>query len=118
MSSASPQTIAANQGVAAELPLDDPADLANVRRGRIAGLDRLVVHHSVHGHAILDTEDWAFLDEETAPPTVNPSLWRQARLNREHGLFEVAPASTRCAGSTSRTSRSSRARPAGSSSTR
>ena len=91
MSSASPQTTAANQGVAAELPLDDPADLANVRRGRIAGLDRLVVHHSVHGHAILDTEDWAFLDDETAPSTVNPSLWRQARLNREHGLYELAP---------------------------
>ncbi|MCB0992796.1 MAG: MBL fold metallo-hydrolase, partial [Acidimicrobiales bacterium] len=24
-----------------------------------------------------------------APDTVNPSLWRQARLNSEHGLFEV-----------------------------
>ena len=29
-----------------------------------------------------------FLDAES-PPEVNPSLWRQARLNAEHGLFEV-----------------------------
>jgi linear primary-alkylsulfatase len=26
-----------------------------------------------------------------APPTVHPSLWRMARLNSIHGLFEVAP---------------------------
>ena len=26
-----------------------------------------------------------------APPTVNPSLWRQSRLNMNHGLFEVVP---------------------------
>ncbi len=28
---------------------------------------------------------------EEAPPTVNPSLWRQSRLNMQHGLFEVVP---------------------------
>ena len=33
---------------------------------------------------------YAFLAGEEAPPTVNPSLWRQARLNMHHGLFEVA----------------------------
>ena len=26
-----------------------------------------------------------------APPTVNPSLWRQAQLDNQHGLFEVVP---------------------------
>ncbi len=31
-----------------------------------------------------------FLDG-TPPPEVNPSLWRQAQLNNEAGLFEVAP---------------------------
>ncbi|MDU3130306.1 MAG: alkyl sulfatase dimerization domain-containing protein, partial [Bradyrhizobium sp.] len=30
-------------------------------------------------------------DAEDAPPTVNPSLWRQAKLNMHHGLFEVVP---------------------------
>lgn len=32
---------------------------------------------------------WAFLKNE-APPTVNPSLWRQAQLNVSNGLFKVA----------------------------
>src|SRR5882762_5684296 len=32
---------------------------------------------------------WAFLEHE-APPTVNPSLWRQAQLNATNGLFKVA----------------------------
>ena len=27
--------------------------------------------------------------QETAPDTVHPSLWRQARLNMYHGLFKV-----------------------------
>lgn len=90
MSRATDTTAAANATFAADLPLDDPADRARVRHGRIGGLDRLVVHHDATGQAILDTADWDFLDDEAAPPTVNPSLWRQARLNREHGLYEVA----------------------------
>src|SRR3546814_19291555 len=32
-----------------------------------------------------------FLNGTAAPDTVNPSLWRQARLNAIHGLFEVVP---------------------------
>jgi alkyl sulfatase BDS1-like metallo-beta-lactamase superfamily hydrolase len=88
---ATDHTAAANAAVAAGLPLDDPADLARVRHGRIAGLDRLVVHHDRHGRPILDTADWDFLDADGAPATVNPSLWRQARLNREHGLYELVP---------------------------
>ena len=84
-------TAAANRAVAAALPLDDPADAARVDHGRLGGLDRLVVHHDAHGHPILDTAEWDFLDDEAAPDTVNPSLWRQARLNREHGLYELTP---------------------------
>ncbi len=80
----------ANAAFADGLPLEDPADLERVRQGRIGGLDRLVVHHDTTGTAILDTAEWDFLDDEQAPATVNPSLWRQARLNREHGLYELA----------------------------
>jgi alkyl sulfatase BDS1-like metallo-beta-lactamase superfamily hydrolase len=32
---------------------------------------------------------YEFLGEETAPDTVNPSLWRMARLNMNNGLFMV-----------------------------
>ncbi|MDJ1134229.1 alkyl/aryl-sulfatase [Streptomyces iconiensis] len=34
---------------------------------------------------------YTFLNEEAAPDTVNPSLWRNARLNMYTGLFEVVP---------------------------
>ena len=90
-SRASDHTDLANRSFAADLPLDDPADLARARHGRIAGLDRLVVQHDRSGRLILDTGEWDFLDSEAAPPSVNPSLWRQARLNREHGLYELVP---------------------------
>ena len=36
-------------------------------------------------------EPYGFLAEAEAPPTVDPSLWRQSRLNMNHGLFEVVP---------------------------
>ena len=36
-------------------------------------------------------EPYGFLSAEQAPPTVDPSLWRQSRLNMHHGLFEVVP---------------------------
>jgi linear primary-alkylsulfatase len=36
-------------------------------------------------------EPYGFMSDATAPATVNPSLWRQARLNMHHGLFEVVP---------------------------
>ena len=44
------------------------------------------------GRVVWDLSSFAFLDDERAPDTVNPSLWRQARLNRIHGLFEVCDA--------------------------
>jgi alkyl sulfatase BDS1-like metallo-beta-lactamase superfamily hydrolase len=39
---------------------------------------------------VWDFEAYAFV-RGAAPPTVNPSLWRQALLNNHAGLFEVAP---------------------------
>ena len=43
------------------------------------------------GRAVWSLEPYGFLSDEKAPPTVNPSLWRQSRLNMNHGLFEVVP---------------------------
>ena len=43
------------------------------------------------GQIVWDRRPYSFLDSAEAPDTVNPSLWRQARLNAEHGLFEVVP---------------------------
>ena len=43
------------------------------------------------GPQVWSLEPYGFLSSEEAPPTVNPSLWRQSRLNMQHGLFEVVP---------------------------
>jgi alkyl sulfatase BDS1-like metallo-beta-lactamase superfamily hydrolase len=40
---------------------------------------------------VADTNRYDFIRQSPeAPDTVNPSLWRHARLNANHGLFEVA----------------------------
>lgn len=45
---------------------------------------------SAGGAAVWDTSRFDFIDGDP-PPSVHPSLWRQARLNAVHGLFEVTP---------------------------
>ncbi len=74
--------------------LEDVARLSSpdderATRGLLAGASpRRVV--GALGHAVWDLDDYAFVDDtDDAPDTVNPSLWRQARLNGRAGLFEV-----------------------------
>src|SRR6185312_3336845 len=57
-------------------------------RGFIATLPK-VEFRNADGRIVYSLEDYAFLASEQAPDTVNPSLWRQARLNMNHGLFQV-----------------------------
>ncbi|WP_328472282.1 MBL fold metallo-hydrolase [Actinoplanes sp. NBC_00393] len=71
------------------LPFHDQQDFEDARRGFVAALDRALVTTS-EGRAVWDTEPYEFLAGD-APPTVNPSLWRQSRLTAMHGLFEVVP---------------------------
>src|SRR3546814_10840068 len=74
------------RALAARLPLDDPQDFANAARGKIAEIkDGLIV--AKDGKVIWDRRAYDFLNGTAAPDTVNPSLWRQARLNAIHGLF-------------------------------
>ncbi len=80
-------TAARNATIGALLPTND-ADFIDASRGRIAPLPGPVVHPT-WGHAVWDPAEWEFIDGD-APESVNPSLWRQARLNAIHGLFEVA----------------------------
>jgi len=85
---ASAATVAANRKVAEELPLADPQDFEDARRGFVATDDPLVIK-GPDGRNAWDMSAYAFIDGD-APPTVNPSLWRQAKLNGSHGLFKVA----------------------------
>ena len=71
------------------LPFDDSADFDAATRGFLGSLDPLVVRDA-QGRVVWDLESYAFLAGD-APPTVNPSLWRQSQLLTKHGLFEVVP---------------------------
>jgi len=75
-------TRAAHAALAATLPTDDGADFENARRGFIG----TIADAEIPG--AWSMAPFAFLDGER-PETINPSLWRQAKLNAIHGLFEV-----------------------------
>lgn len=77
-------TRAAQARAAAAMPEDDGVDLARARRGFVGSIPDATVGGS------WSMAPYAFLNEP-APDTANPSLWRQARLNALHGLFEVTP---------------------------
>lgn len=80
-------TVAANRSVV--VSFDDPGDHDRATRGRIARLDSGRI--GAGDHVVFDVARREFVGEsETAPDSVHPGLWRQARLNVNHGLFEVA----------------------------
>ena len=87
---ASEATRNAQAELAKRLPLDDPRDMDNATRGKLAEISGGVIL-TKDGKTVWDRRPYAFLSDAKAPDTVNPSLWRQARLDAVHGLFEVVP---------------------------
>jgi alkyl sulfatase BDS1-like metallo-beta-lactamase superfamily hydrolase len=85
---ATPITRARNRAVLDALPFGDRQDFEDARRGFIGTLPEVEITNA-QGRVVWSLKDYAFLAAEDAPPTVNPSLWRQARLNMENGLFRV-----------------------------
>jgi alkyl sulfatase BDS1-like metallo-beta-lactamase superfamily hydrolase len=85
---AEPATRAANEAFAKSLPLADRADFDDAQRGFIATLPDGVVMGPT-GRPAFDAKRYSFLSKDEVPATVNPSLWRQARLNAFNGLFKV-----------------------------
>ena len=86
-SPATEKTAARNRAVLEQLDIADQRDFEDATRGLIASDDQLVVTMP-DGSVVWDMPSYAFISGE-APPSVNPSLWRQAKLNNIHGLFEV-----------------------------
>jgi alkyl sulfatase BDS1-like metallo-beta-lactamase superfamily hydrolase len=80
-------TQAANQSIAARLPIQEQADFENARRGFLARIEGDAIRDA-EGRAIWPIKDYAAF-EGPAPESVNPSLWRQAQLVNMQGLFEV-----------------------------
>jgi alkyl sulfatase BDS1-like metallo-beta-lactamase superfamily hydrolase len=84
---ASASTSRANAAVVATLPFADETDFENARRGLIVEASGQVMADA--GHVAWDFDRWKFLEGD-APASVNPSLWRQGKLNAIAGIFEVA----------------------------
>ncbi|CAM2173465.1 Linear primary-alkylsulfatase [Paraburkholderia sacchari] len=81
-------TIAAQRRALDDLPPDDPLEVADVHRGFIGTIADAEIR-GAYGQLVWSLADYAFLDDEKAPDTAHPGLWRHARLNKVHGLFRV-----------------------------
>ncbi|MEP2988056.1 MAG: alkyl sulfatase dimerization domain-containing protein [Parasphingorhabdus sp.] len=78
----------ANAEVAERLPIADQTDFENANRGFLVKIDEPILN--ADGSVSWDPSEFQFMSGG-APDTVNPSLWRQGKLNSIHGLFEVVP---------------------------
>ncbi|MDG0857551.1 alkyl/aryl-sulfatase [Roseateles puraquae] len=81
-----PTTLQAQAAVAQALPLAEQQAFDDAARGLIARPDGQILAED--GRVLMDFDAYRFVQGE-APPTVNPSLWRQAKLNAQIGLFKV-----------------------------
>jgi alkyl sulfatase BDS1-like metallo-beta-lactamase superfamily hydrolase len=107
-------TIELRKGVSATLPFEDQRDFDEAKKGFIAEPPFMKIMADA-GNVAWDMASYQWLLQAKDFQSIHPSLQRQAVLNMAYGC----PAgSTRCAASTWPTSASSRATPAGSSSTR
>ena len=85
---AEPLVKQANAAVLGQLPFAKRQDFEDARRGFVATVPDLIVR-GTDDREVWNLRDYAFLLQDTAPATVNPSLWRQAQLNYVNGLFKV-----------------------------
>ncbi len=87
---ASEPVIAQHAATLKALPFSDTRDFDEAQRGFLGTIDNARIE-SAQGRVVWSLEPYGFLSSEEAPPTVDPSLWRQSRLNMNHGLFAVVP---------------------------
>ncbi|HHC5059146.1 TPA: alkyl/aryl-sulfatase [Aeromonas veronii] len=87
---ASEFTIKANQQVLNTLPFNDKQDFEDAQRGFIAKPETLTIKDD-KGNVVWDLEQYkSYIGlDKAAPDSVNPSLWRNAQLNMQYGLFKV-----------------------------
>jgi alkyl sulfatase BDS1-like metallo-beta-lactamase superfamily hydrolase len=79
--------LVATPALATTPDFSDREDFAFAERGFVATLAYPVIRDA-QGEVVRDLEAVTFIKGE-APPTVNPSLWRNATLTAKHGLFKV-----------------------------
>src|SRR5918912_1078828 len=76
---ATPITQARNRSLLSLLAFDDTQDFEDAHRGFLGTWPEAEIRDD-RGRVVWSFADDTFLEDE-APDTVNPSLWRQARLN-------------------------------------
>jgi alkyl sulfatase BDS1-like metallo-beta-lactamase superfamily hydrolase len=81
-------TRTANAGVLRELPFANGEDFDFALRGLVEAVPGLVVK-GADDRVVWSMAAYGFLKGES-PASVNPSLWRNAMLNAQAGLFKVA----------------------------
>jgi len=79
--------VSINRSFAEKLDLENQEDFEQTAKGLVAEAPANPVKNS-RGEVIFDPAEYAFVEGD-APATVNPSLWRQAKLNMRRGLYEV-----------------------------
>ncbi len=84
---ATPTTARANEAVAKAMTMNDKQDFDDATRGKLAELRDPIVK-GADGRVVWNTQRYDFVKGE-APATVNPSLWREQKLNTAAGLFKV-----------------------------
>ena len=84
---ASAYTRAINNAVYKESNFHNQDDFQDAAKGFIATLTPMMIKDSA-GNISWDMESYGFIKGD-APDTVNPSLWRIAKLNMLNGLFKV-----------------------------
>src|SRR6202158_1432916 len=87
---ASASVVAQHAATLKALPFSDTGDFDDASRGFLGTLENARIANA-QARVVWSLEPYGFLSEEKAPATVNPSLWRQSRLNMNHGIFEVVP---------------------------
>jgi alkyl sulfatase BDS1-like metallo-beta-lactamase superfamily hydrolase len=87
---ASASVVAQHAATLNALPFSDTRDFDDASRGFLGTLENARIT-SAQGRVVWSLEPYGFLSDAESPPTVDPSLWRQSRLNMHHGIFEVVP---------------------------
>ena len=85
---ASLHTCQVNAAQAARLDFGDDRCFDEAQRGFVGSIPDARIT-TPDGRVVWDLSAFAFLEQVESPDSVHPSLWRQARLNRIHGLFKV-----------------------------
>jgi alkyl sulfatase BDS1-like metallo-beta-lactamase superfamily hydrolase len=78
----------ANEAVRKAMAMADKQDFEDATRGKLAELKDPLVK-APDGRLVWNTQRYDFVKGD-APATVNPSLWREQKLNTAQGLFKVA----------------------------